>query len=211
MDVPSLDATPTVPKAGNEPLHESGRLLGQQLRDFWAWAYSDLLGNAMRGVLAEYLVGTALGCVHGRTRLEWDAWDLRTEGGIRVEIKSAAHLQSWRQSAYSRISFDIRPTTAWYAETNTYSPDRRRQADVYVFCLFAHRDKATADPLDVGQWEFYVTSAHRLDETVGAQKRISLAALLQRVRPIRAGFGELRAAVEAIPPGPRDTPRQDPE
>ena len=113
MDVPSLDATPTVPKAGNEPLHESGRLLGQQLRDFWAWAYSDLLGNAMRGVLAEYLVGTALGCVHGRTRLEWDAWDLRTEGGIRVEIKSAAHLQSWRQSAYSRISFDIRPTTAW--------------------------------------------------------------------------------------------------
>ncbi|WP_432794029.1 hypothetical protein [Rhodococcus ruber] len=68
MDVPSLDATPTVPKAGNEPLHESGRLLGQQLRDFWAWAYSDLLGNAMRGVLAEYLVGTALGCVHGRTR-----------------------------------------------------------------------------------------------------------------------------------------------
>ena len=69
----------------------------------------------------------------------------------------------------------------------------------------------TADPLDVGQWEFYVTSAHRLDETVGAQKRISLAALLQRVRPSRAGFGELRAAVEAIPTGPRDTPRQDPE
>lgn len=51
MDVPDLDATPTVPKAGNEPLHESGRLFGQQLRDFWAWAYSDLLGNAMRGVL----------------------------------------------------------------------------------------------------------------------------------------------------------------
>ncbi|MGV9732678.1 hypothetical protein ACWDT5_01160 [Rhodococcus aetherivorans] len=163
MDVPNLDATPVVPKTGDEPLHESGRLLGQHLRDFWAWAYSDLLGNAMRGVLAEYLVGTALGCVHGRTRLEWDAWDLRTVDGIRLEIKSAAYLQSWRQSAYSRIGFDIRPTTAWYAETNTYSSDRRRQADVYVFCLFAHRDKATADPLDVGQWQFYVTSTRRLD------------------------------------------------
>ncbi|NCL77249.1 hypothetical protein AIIKEEIJ_04739 [Rhodococcus sp. YH1] len=48
-------------------------------------------------------------------------------------------------------------------------------------------DKATADPLDVGQWQFYVTSTRRLDETVGEQKRISLAALLQRVHPVRAG------------------------
>ncbi|WP_238406556.1 hypothetical protein [Rhodococcus sp. YH1] len=211
MDVPNLDATPVVPKTGDEPLHESGRLLGQHLRDFWAWAYSDLLGNAMRGVLAEYLVGTALGCVHGRTRLEWDAWDLRTVDGIRLEIKSAAYLQSWRQSAYSRIGFDIRPTTAWYAETNTYSSDRRRQADVYVFCLFAHRgqgDRRPARRRPVAVLRDEHPPARR--DGRRAEADITRGAVAAGA-PGPSGFGELRGAVEAVSAGPRVTPGQDPQ
>ena len=30
------------------------------LNDFWSWAYSDVLGNTERGILAEYLVSKAL-------------------------------------------------------------------------------------------------------------------------------------------------------
>lgn len=32
------------------------------LQDFWAWAFSDLVGNTERGKLAEYIVATAIGC-----------------------------------------------------------------------------------------------------------------------------------------------------
>ena len=30
-------------------------------QEFWEWAYDDLLTNTTRGVLAEYIVATALG------------------------------------------------------------------------------------------------------------------------------------------------------
>lgn len=42
---------------------------------FWKWAFSDFLSNTLRGVLAEFIVATALGCAH-RPRTEWDAYDL---------------------------------------------------------------------------------------------------------------------------------------
>jgi hypothetical protein len=34
---------------------------GAHLLDLWQWAYSDLVSNDIRGVVAEYLVGSALG------------------------------------------------------------------------------------------------------------------------------------------------------
>lgn len=41
-------------KDGTEPIHGAGESLTSTLHDFWSWAYSDLLSNALRGVLAEY-------------------------------------------------------------------------------------------------------------------------------------------------------------
>lgn len=41
------------------------RPTGQTVGDFWAWAFSDVLSNVNRAVLAEWLVGSALGCVGG--------------------------------------------------------------------------------------------------------------------------------------------------
>lgn len=74
------------PKDGHEAFTYDGRDLGANLRGFWSWACSDLLSNAMRGVLAEYIVGLALDCVDSGTRTEWDAADLRTATGLRVEV-----------------------------------------------------------------------------------------------------------------------------
>ena len=70
-------------------------------QEFHAWAYDDLLTNTTRGVLAEYIVATALG-VHDTRRLEWDKHDLCV-GDIGVEVKSAAYVQSWVQSQPSVI------------------------------------------------------------------------------------------------------------
>ena len=43
--------------SGDEPISGTGTLL----RDFWAWAYSDLRTNTVRPLLAEYLVARAVG------------------------------------------------------------------------------------------------------------------------------------------------------
>lgn len=60
-------------KTGDERFTHQGQPAGGHLLGFWSWAYSDLLSNATRGVLAEYIVGLALGCVQSGTRREWDA------------------------------------------------------------------------------------------------------------------------------------------
>ncbi|MGV9313956.1 hypothetical protein ACWDR0_17465 [Streptomyces sp. NPDC003691] len=163
------------------------------LSDFWQWACSDLAGNTMRGVLAEYIVGTALGSVGG-TRVEWDTVDIRTPEGCRVEVKSAAYLQSWEQKALSKISFSIAPATGWDASTGTMSSEVLRRSDVYVFCLLHHQDKRTLDPLDLTQWTFYVLPTQVLDERCPSQKTISLAGL-QRLETVRTGFSGLAEAV----------------
>ena len=45
---------------GNEPFTLHGSDTSIMLQDFWRWAYSDLLNNTHRGVLAEFLVHSAL-------------------------------------------------------------------------------------------------------------------------------------------------------
>ncbi len=184
-----FDALDVTRKTGGEQFTASGQSIGSDLLGFWRWAASDLVNNAMRGVLAEYIVGLALDCVEG-TRVEWDAADLITAQGCRVEVKSAAYLQSWKQNDLSPISFGIMPTTGWDATTNTISVERRRQADVYVFCLLVHTNKSSVDPLNLDQWQFYVLPTSRLNAAVGDQKRISLAAL-RRLEPATGTFADI--------------------
>src|SRR5690606_38685474 len=77
--------------------------LDATVRDFWSFAMSDLLMNNVRGYLAEFLVARAVGATG--TRVEWDAYDVLTPEGIRVEVKSAGFLQAWAQRRLSRIAF----------------------------------------------------------------------------------------------------------
>jgi hypothetical protein len=182
-----------VPRVGTETFHAAGISAGFDLIAFWRWLASDLAGNALRGVLAEYLVAKAL-AARGAVRTEWDACDLVTEAGIRVEVKCAAYLQSWSQPTLSRIEFDIASKRGWDAATNASVDNPCRSADVYVFALLAHRDKATLDPLDLTQWEFYVASRRALDAMFGAQKSIALSSL-KRLVPHSVSHDQLHAAV----------------
>lgn len=77
---------------------------GLTVADFWQWAFSDLRTNIVRGVLAEFLVARAVGD-HSALREAWDNWDVTTTSGIKVEVKSSAYLQSWRQRKHSSIVF----------------------------------------------------------------------------------------------------------
>ncbi len=126
-------------KTGSEPFHKNGKSLDLSLLEYWQWFASDLISNTMRGILAEFIVASALGLTDN-SRKEWDACDLITKDGIKIEVKSAAYLQSWTQKILSNISFNIKPTHAWNGETGEYSKDKKRSADIYVFCELKHKE-----------------------------------------------------------------------
>lgn len=44
------------PLTGNEEFTLRGVGAGITIKDFWTWAYSDLIDNTQRGVMAEFLV-----------------------------------------------------------------------------------------------------------------------------------------------------------
>ena len=195
----AFPALQTSRKSGDENFSLRGEPLDLQLSAFWQWSSSDLVSNAMRGVLAEFLVAFALGLSDG-VRNQWDAFDLLLADGTRLEVKSAAYLQSWAHAKLSSIVFTIRPTLAWSSETNHLSSELRRQADVYIFCLLDHREKATLDPMRLEQWKFYLLRSGVLDERHPSQKTISLASLL-KLQPLEATFENLAERVAELARG----------
>ena len=172
----NLTRKDTHKKSGQEPFQYNDEELPFKLINFWQWYASDLLDNTTRGKLAEFLVAYALGQTDD-PRAEWDAHDIKTDNGIKVEVKSASYIQSWEQKNYSKISFNIAPTKGWDADSNTYSGKKIRQADVYVFCLLHHKDQQKIDPLNINHWSFYVISTKILNKEVGDQKTITLSRL----------------------------------
>ena len=162
-------------------------------QEFWEWAYDDLLTNTTRGVLAEYIVATALGVADTKRR-EWDQYDLKTADGDGVEVKSAAYVQTWEQTRISEITFGIRPARGWDATNNTYAASTTRSAAVYVFCLLEGEDREHIDPLVVAQWTFYVLPTSVLNRKVPVQKRIRLEPLIA-LGPYQCTYDELNGAI----------------
>ena len=168
-----LQKLEVVKKKGAERFRARGSDLDFSVLDYWRWSTSDLVGNTARGILAEYIVARALGIpTDEQVRDEWAPFDLETREEIKIEVKSAAYVQSWEQERVSRISFGTPKTLAWDPESGTLSSEPKRHADLYVFALFAQREMPI-DPLNLDQWKFYALATKKLDE----RKSISLSAL----------------------------------
>lgn len=165
------------PKTGKESLTVAGQAIGCTLLDFWRWSASDLVSNATRGRLAEFIVAKALGISTDGVRDEWGACDLTMPDGMKIEVKSAAFVQTWYQGHLSSIQFVVPKTRAYDPETNLLSSEAKRQADVYIFAVLAEKDKQRIDPLDLDQWEFYVLATATLDARTRSQHSITLKKL----------------------------------
>jgi hypothetical protein len=51
--------------------------------------------------------------------------------------------------------------------TGKFSNEKKRQADLYIFCLLKTQDQGELNPMDLDQWIFYVHQPLRdLDEIV---------------------------------------------
>jgi hypothetical protein len=145
--------------------------------------------------LAEFLVSRALG-VTDDVRNDWEDFDLTTEDGIKIEVKSSAYVQAWKQKKPSTPSFGIGKTlSTWDYSSET----RQRYADIYVFCLLAHLDKETINPMDIGQWEFYALRTDETEKEFGNAKSISLKSLRNRSK--QYSYSELKEGIKALAPG----------
>lgn len=184
MNIFSVEATK---KTGKENFSYEGKIYDFSLQDFWSWNNSNLLNNALRGKLAEYIIMKALD-IEQDFRLERDDYDVNYKG-LRIEIKSWAYIQSWEQRKFSNIIFWIRPTQAEKWE------DKKRQSDVYVFCLLKHKEASSIDPLKLEQRTFYILPTSILDEKVGEQKTISLQSLL-KLMPKESNFIDLKGYLD---------------
>lgn len=171
------------PKKGNELFYNNNHSLSFDILEFWSWNQSNLFENRTRGILAEFIVAKALD-IELQARVEWDDFDLISNNGRKIEIKSAAYIQSWNQKKYSIIKFNI-------AESNRYKDKIERQSDYYIFCLFNVKDENLIDPMNLSQWIFYIVKTDTINARLKNQKTITLSSLLS-LDPIVSVYGDIK-------------------
>lgn len=143
--------------------------------DFWRWSTADLMSNATRGILAEFIVATALDLTE-EIREEWVPVDLKYKG-TPIEVKASGRLQAWGQDELTKPKFGVTKAKLYDRETGEYRGDPRRHAALYVFCLHHCCDTAQVNPLDLDQWSFYVTPTSLLEQRFPAANNVSLCQL----------------------------------
>lgn len=146
--------------------------------DFWQWAYSDLLQNTTRGVLAEYIVAVLLG-VDSSPRNPWMPFDLRLEDSTTIEVKTMSRLQAWAQKKLSEPKVVISERRNWNPDTGIMEQVPSLNADIYVICYFTCEDHSVANPLNLNQWVFFVLDKKEVGELLKKSKSISLKALIK--------------------------------
>lgn len=184
---------------GNEEFTLHGASAGISVKDFWSWAYSDLLDNTQRGVMAEFLVYSSIRSTppDSQMRENWLPFDVTSPSGRRIEVKSAAYIQAWTpENIFAQVRFDIGKKLAWDNATASYASEAKRNCDLYVFCLFTAMTK-DVPLLDLDYWDFYVLPTSVLDEKVPDQKGIALSSLL-KLEPVKTDYAGLGAVIESI-------------
>ncbi len=173
----------------------TGLLTTSTVGEFWKWAYSNIVDNTTRGVLAEFIVAKAIEA-DTQARNVWDTYDLITPSGIKVEVKSSSYLQSWYQEKPSTVRFGISKTLEWLPESSEFAGPSRRHADVYVFCLISQLDKKMLNPLDLSQWEFFIVQTSDINTICGDRKSIGL----HRVKDLSDSYAveNLSAGIESL-------------
>ncbi len=96
-------------KTGKERVRSGDQHLDGDLLDFWGWTTSDILSNATRGVLAEYIVAQAVEInTKEEVRDEWAAFDLQMPSGITIEVselhRTVGEAGKWTCGSFYRMA-----------------------------------------------------------------------------------------------------------
>jgi hypothetical protein len=105
-------------------------------------------------------------------------------------------VQTWSPERRSAIQFDVARRRGWNSTTNSTSPEPRRDAHVYVFCVCDARDAEPTSALDLTAWRYYPVATHALERDLGEQKTARLSTIERLARAV--GFPALRGAVDGL-------------
>lgn len=194
--------------SGDECFEIDGQKANTTVKDFWAWSMSRLIGDGPRGDLAEFIVNKALGTDVTIPKKGWGECDIvYIHAGkiVKIEVKCSTLLQAWERkttpkpvfSISKTLNCDIGETETGYLYIGRDGTPPRRRSDVYVFCLFAEKDRSKANPLILDQWKFYIVPTKLIDEQLGDQRSISLRGL-EKIGSIPYGFRDIRPEVDKI-------------
>jgi hypothetical protein len=152
---------------------------------------SPLVSNIYRGLVAEIIVGAALGPEWELCSGDWRGWDFEHSTGFRLEVKQSAARQTWTGTRKATVPiFDIRTRTGYFDRAD-WVADPRRFAHIYVFAHHPIMD-GSADHRDPSQWRFHVVPANR--PPTGKTISLVKVALLSDPTP----WIGLKAAVESV-------------
>jgi hypothetical protein len=181
---------------GDAALPDARRMI-----DFWQWAFGDLCDDDIKGIFAEWMVGTLIGLpMTSSRRVSWANSDLITGNGLRIEVKATAYWQSWKlvnedgSRKASPPPLNVNPSKVRFSglqARTSLTPagqkdSRHFKSDVYVFCLQTQTDPANWDALQLANWEFYVLTKGELS-SLGIGNSISLSTLRRSHPALTAG------------------------
>lgn len=152
------------------------------VENFWQWAFSDLQQNNIRGILAEFIIAKALNIDLG-LRHTWDDFDLITSNGIKIEVKSGAYLQNWKQKKLSEPVFGSLCGQVWNDAEGKRGGNPIYRADIYIFALQTSTTHDEYNALDLSQWEFYIVKKSQLE--IINTKSVSLKTVRRLVEPVK--------------------------
>lgn len=161
--------------SGWEKFRFSGTDLGLTVMDYWRFQFSNLIDNL--GFVAEFLIAQVLSKDEPDNCNGFTIFDIGYRGQ-RIEVKATSYWQSWKKShtISEQRTFSIRKTHVDYQNSKS---EKKRQNDIYVFCVDDGRNKETSNPLNLENWTFYVVPTKVINELFDNQKTLSLNRLKQ--------------------------------
>jgi len=168
------------------------------VQDFWQYNLSNLNSNVTRGALAEFIVENALKDIDDiEIRNPWGDYDVEYKGK-KIEVKCSSYLQDWDQGELSKPLFSgLKAKELYYNDVVGKKSDKKAdyKADIYVLCLFHHKETETLNILDLDQWSFYILSKNRLKEISNDSSSASLSLLKRNhIKPV--SFNEIVKTVK---------------
>ena len=172
---------------GKESFTNGGNPVGLTVTDFWSFQYSNIDHDPE--YVAEFLVAKALGKSVRDNGQSWTLYDIDYDG-LRVEGKET----SWWHPFNEPGKLSLRRSFGIAAPRSV----GERQCDVYVFCLLTGEDRASACPLELKHWKFYVVARSVIDESFGDQKTVSLSRVQEIAKEV--DWEHIREQVDALRP-----------